>query len=429
MLLRASPEADIAVRGAGHVHFRIVVTFALRTSFALVVTLWAGVALAHPAPFSYLDLHLEGGAVSGSLTIHDSDAAYELKLTDADALLDPTVARRHGAALAEMLARRLHILLDGRAATVTLSDIEPVPDRQGLRFVVHIESSGPPGRIGVDATLFPYDSNHQTFINVYEGESLRHQAILDGQHSTLTYYAGSWQGVGAVLGTFVPAGVYHIAIGPDHLLFLLGLILLGGTIGRLGLIATAFTVGHSITLSLAALDVFAPPARTIEPLIALSIVLVGVDNLLVGDHSAPSRDLRPWLAGLFGLVHGFGFASVLREFGLPRESLGWSLFGFNLGVELGQVALVLPAAAGLAWVRHRSEVAGRRVAMIGSVVVVLAGAYWFVQRVFFPGVSTCIARSSCRASSASASSPSPLAVSWRSRRSRRLVPTWPASKR
>jgi hydrogenase/urease accessory protein HupE len=220
---------------------------------------------------------------------------------------------------------------------------------------------------------------------VYEGDALRHQAILDARHTTFTYYAGSWQGVGAVLATFLPAGAYHIAIGPDHLLFLVGLLLLGGTLARLAGIVTAFTVGHTVTLSVAALGLYAPPAALVEPLIALSIVLVGVDNLLVGDGAAGSRDLRPWMAGIFGLVHGFGFASVLREFGLPREALGWSLFGFNLGVEAGQLAFVLPVAAALAWIRHRSPLVGARLAMVGSGVVALAGAYWFVQRVFFPG--------------------------------------------
>jgi HupE/UreJ protein len=343
------------------------------------------VAHAHPAPFSYLDLRLAPDGLTGSLTVHDLDAAFELKITDADALLDPAVARRHGPALAAILARRLHLRVDGRELTVTLSGAEPVPDRQGLRFALSTAGATAPGRVDVETTLFPYDGTHQTFINVYEGEALRHQAILDARHTTFTYYAGSWQGVGAVLGTFVPAGAYHIAIGPDHLLFLVGLLLLGGSLKRLGLIVTAFTLGHTVTLSLAALGVFTPPGQVIEPLIALSIVLVGVDNLLVGDAAPGSRDLRPWMAGLFGLVHGFGFASVLREFGLPREALGWSLFGFNLGVELGQLGFVLPVAAALAGVRRRSALVGSRLAMVGSVVVALAGAYWFVQRVFFPG--------------------------------------------
>jgi hypothetical protein len=352
---------------------------------------WATPAAAHPAPFSYLDLRLARGAVTGTLTVHDLDAAYELKLSDADALLDPTVARRYAPALIAALTHRLRLQCDGRAVAVTLGDITPVPDRQGLQFTVQIAATGTPGRIDLDATLFPYDANHQTFVNVYEDDALRQQAILDARHPSFTYYAGSWPGIGAVLGTFVPAGAYHIAIGPDHLLFLLGLLLVGGSVRRLGLIVTAFTLGHTVTLTLAALGVVTPPGQFIEPLIALSVVLVGIDNLLVGDGAgrAPAwpatRDLRPWMAGLFGLVHGFGFASVLREFGLPREALGWSLFGFNLGVELGQLGFVLPAAALLAWIRRRAPLAGSRLAMVGSVIVALAGAYWFIQRVFFPG--------------------------------------------
>ncbi len=340
---------------------------------------------AHPAPFSYLDLTLTGSGVRGTLTIHDLDAAYELRLGDADALRDPTVARRHGPALAAVLQRRLSIMLDGAPAAVRLDGITPVPDRQGLRFDVTVDTAGAPGQVHVDTVLFPYDTTHQTFVNVYEGEALRHQAILDARHPVLDYFAGSWQGVGAVLGTFVPAGVPHLPIGPGHIQFLRGPPLPRRPAAGPRLIATAFTLGHSVTLSLAALDVYAPPASIVEPLIALSIVLVGVDNLLVGAAPAPGRDLRPWMAGLFGLVHGFGFASVLREFGLPREALGWSLFGFNLGVELGQLAVVLPCAVLMATVRRRSAVAAARVAMVGSVVVVLAGAWWFVQRVFFPG--------------------------------------------
>jgi hypothetical protein len=357
---------------------------------AVAGLLFASMAAAHPAPFSFLDLRLDAGRVGGTLTIHDLDAAHELGLADAAALLDPATARRYGPALADLLARRLRLVLDGRPVAVTLSDPTPLPDRQALRFALAAGAADRPGRISVDATLFPYDGLHQTFVNVYEDGALRHQAILDTRRSTMDYYAGTWPGVGAVLATFVPAGIHHIAIGPDHILFLVGLILLGGSVARLGLIVTAFTVGHTITLSMAALGVVNPPGRLVEPAIALSLVLVGVDNLLAGtgDTSkggiAPRRDLRAPMAALFGLVHGFGFAAVLREFGLPQAAVGWSLFGFNLGVELGQLALVVPLALGLAAVRRQRPVAARRMAVVGSVVVALAGAFWFVQRVFFP---------------------------------------------
>ena len=179
----------------------------------------------------------------------------------------------------------------------------------------------------------------------------------------------------------MPAGVHHILIGPDHLLFLVGLLLLGGTIRRLAVIVTAFTVAHSITLSLAALNLVSPPARIIEPAIALSIVYVGADNLLIRG----GRDVRAWIAFTFGFIHGFGFANVLREMDLPARALGWSLFAFNVGVEIGQLLVVAVVATALAALRTRSETAGRQLAFAGSVVVMAAGTFWFIQRVFFPG--------------------------------------------
>jgi hydrogenase/urease accessory protein HupE len=228
--------------------------------------------------------------------------------------------------------------------------------------------------------MFPYDPAHQTFLNVYEGEALT-QAILDGGHPQFEYFAGTTQGAMAVIRKFVPAGIHHILIGPDHLLFLVGLLLLGGTIRQLALVVTAFTVAHSLTLSLAALNIVTPPARIIEPAIALSIVYVGADNLLVRE----GRDVRAWIAFAFGFIHGFGFANVLREMDLPARALGWSLFSFNIGVEIGQLIVVVVVASAFAWLRARSETAGRRLAFAGSIVVIAAGTFWFIQRVFFPG--------------------------------------------
>ena len=158
-------------------------------------------------------------------------------------------------------------------------------------------------------------------------------------------YTGTRQGLWAVFTAFTASGIHHIAIGPDHILFIVGLLLLGGSIRRLLAIVTAFTLGHSVTLALATLQIVEPPARLIEPAIALSIVYVGADNLLVGQRG---RDVRPWVALFFGLVHGFGFASVLRETGLPPRALGLSLFSFNLGVEIGQAAIVVAVSVGAA---------------------------------------------------------------------------------
>jgi hydrogenase/urease accessory protein HupE len=345
---------------------------------------------AHPAPFSYLDLHIDATGVTGTLVVHDLDAAHDLNVASADSLLDPATAARYREALVALLLPRLTLALDGQPATITFGAMDVVPDRQSLRLAFTV-SGGRPGRISLTAYVFPYDPIHQTFVNVYEDTALKHQAILDATRQTAEYYSGTTQGRMSVVRTFVVSGVEHILIGPDHILFLIGLLLLGGSLKRLALIVTSFTIGHSITLSLAALDILSPSAQFIEPLIALTIVVVGADNLLVlrakPDPSREATDIRAWLALGFGLIHGFGFAYVLKEFGLPQAALGWSLFAFNLGVEFGQLLIVGVVATVLLLIRRRSSTAAHWVAMAGSVGVILAGLYWFVERVFLTGGS------------------------------------------
>ncbi len=344
-------------------------------------------AVAHPAPFSYLDLRLGPSGADGSLVLHDYDVAHDLGIESAGDLREPAVAAAARAQLVQLMTARLTVALDGRPQPLEWAELETLPDRQSVRLSFRAGSRRP-GSARVTAVLFPYDPVHQTFVNVYEEGALRHQAILDARRPRVDYYAGTWQGAAAVIALFVPAGVEHILIGPDHVLFLFGLMLLGGSAWRLATIVTAFTIGHSITLSLAALDMVSPPASVIEPAIALSIIFVGADNLLVAQQAraevrrAP-RDIRPLVAGVFGLVHGFGFASVLKELGLPITALGWSLFSFNLGVEIGQLALVLVVASALAAVRRRHDGLSRRLVIAGSLIVVAAGVYWFVERVFF----------------------------------------------
>jgi hydrogenase/urease accessory protein HupE len=257
-----------------------------------------------------------------------------------------------------------------------------VPSGEGdsVRFTARFQPGAPAVRVVVRARLFPYDPRHQTFVNFYDAGALRSQAVLDSETTECRYTTGAEPRAWAVVREFVPTGVHHILIGPDHLLFLVGLLLLGGSWRRLVLVVTAFTVAHSITLSVSALGWFEPPARFIEPAIALSIVYVGLDNLLVRG----ARDARMWIAFAFGLIHGFGFANVLREMELPSRALLWSLASFNLGVEIGQLAVVLVVAAALAWVRRQSAWLGRQVALAGSLAVIAAGGYWFVERVFWP---------------------------------------------
>jgi hypothetical protein len=366
---------------------------------ASALLLVAETASAHPAPFSYLDLRLADDGVSGSLILHDFDVAHDVGVDAPEQLKDPSIAARYRDVLTRLMDSRLTILLNGTRAPIAWAGIDTLPERQSVRLTFHAGTARP-ASVRVNAVIFPYDPVHQTFINVYENNELRHQVILDYGRASADYYAGTWQGTTAVLGVFIPAGIQHILIGPDHVLFLVGLLLLGGSLWQLTRIVTAFTIGHSITLSLAALDVFSPPSSIVEPAIALSIIFVGADNLLVQrdarvaaragnalqpHHGTPPRDIRAWIAGIFGLVHGFGFAAVLKELGLPITALGWSLFSFNFGVEIGQLGIVLVVASLLAAIRRRSEPLNRQLVFAGSVIVILAGGYWFVQRVFLRG--------------------------------------------
>jgi len=341
------------------------------------VLLGARMASAHPAPFSFLDLVIRDRAVHGTLALHVVDVAHELKIDAADRLLEPAEIARTRDRVVALLGPRLRVRTDVGAAIEWLG-MEPAPDRHAvlLRFRIPVQ----PGSLSVRSHLFPYDPVHQTFVNIYEGGDLRQQLIFNARSEEYVYYTGTTQGAFAVMRTFIPAGIHHIMIGPDHVLFLIGLLLLGGSWLALVKIVTAFTVGHSLTLSLAALGIIMPSPRLIEPAIALSIIFVGADNLVRGT----GRDVRAWAALAFGLIHGFGFANVLREFGLPGQALGWSLFSFNFGVEIGQLGIVLVVATALELIRRRSHALGHRVAWGGSIVVIAAGSYWFVERVFFP---------------------------------------------
>jgi hydrogenase/urease accessory protein HupE len=342
-----------------------------------VVSASAGL-LAHPAPFSYLDVHIGPSGLAGRLVLHNADIAHELAIDPADRLTDAAFVSQRASAIGQLLAPRLQFFADGQPIAWTADQVRPVDSQDAVEMTWRADAGRAPGKVTIATHLFPYDPNHQTFVNVFEGGALVRQEVLDRGRTSLDFFSGTRQGLLAVFTAFTASGIHHIAIGPDHILFIIGLLLLGGSIPRLLAIVTAFTIGHSVTLALATLDIVSPSPRLIEPAIALSIVFVGADNLMTSNSG---RDVRAWVALLFGLIHGFGFANVLRETGLPSSAIGVSLFSFNLGVEIGQAVIVLVVATLLSLVRQRNALLARRIAMAGSVVVVLAGTFWFFERV------------------------------------------------
>ena len=220
------------------------------------------------------------------------------------------------------------------------------------------------------------ESHHVIALLTWDGGSLSHAFAKDAPEATINIGTGTAEAPPTATGFFM-LGVEHIATGYDHLLFLLALILCGGRLVELLKIITAFTIAHSLTLGAAALDLVMLPSTLVESVIALSIAYVAFENLY--PRYAVSR--RWAVSFLFGLVHGFGFSSVLKEIGLPKDSLLLSLLNFNLGVEAGQLVAVVIAVPLLAWLR--STPFETRVVRGVSLVVLAVGLGLFVERVAF----------------------------------------------
>ena len=348
---------------------------------------WAGLLLAsaprparaHAEPYSYVDLRLDGAGIEGEVTAHGVDLAGAIGLATPDSLRSARFVERHAGELHAAIVVRLHLEADGAAVHPTWTSFQIVPERRAVSFRFRVPEPRTPRSVHLLGPLFASDPAHETYFNVYASGAVRHQDLLEASHTESTYASDAGPDRRAVVRTFLAAGVHQIFIGPDHILFVIGLLLLGGGVRRLLKIVTAFTIAHSITLALAATGAVSPSARVVEPAIALSIVYVGADNLLRGRRR---RDTRALAAAGFGLVHGFGFASVLGEMGLPSGALAGSLFAFNAGVEIGQACIVLAVAPLLAVLRAHRPAGVRRAVIAGSAFVLVAGAYWFVQRAF-----------------------------------------------
>jgi hypothetical protein len=194
-------------------------------------------------------------------------------------------------------------------------------------------------------------------------------------------YAGSQPVAAKQAGGFVAflgQGVMHILSGFDHVLFVVLLVMAARTRRELVLIVSSFTVAHSITLVMGTFDLVSASPRLVEPLIALTILYVAVENLV---RRAPPA--RPAITFGFGLIHGLGFSAALRELGLPARALVGPLVGFNVGVELGQLTIVLPLLPLMIWLRRRDQLF-RRVSFAANTLVALIACGWFIRRLAGP---------------------------------------------
>lgn len=268
---------------------------------------------------------------------------------------------------------------DGGECAFASTESERV-ENDGIAFRARWTCKAAPAAVSIDLArmLDALPSGHRHVVRVFGAETM--DRVCHRGDASFDFGVGAprpaakAQTPGAF--SFVVMGVEHILTGYDHLLFLFGLVLVGGRLRSVFATVTAFTVAHSITLGLASLGVWAPSPRIIEPLIALSIAYVGVENVLVKSGARRWRITFP-----FGLVHGFGFAGALREIELPRAEVPTALFTFNLGVELGQLAVLALVLPLLARARKFEGFEARGVRVLSAGIVV-AGLVWFVQRLF-----------------------------------------------
>jgi hypothetical protein len=352
---------------------------------ALCAALWpCAAARAHQQRLSYGEVKVAGAEASVRLrfALGDLTGVVTLPWSDPPA---PGEVEQKGPQVAQALLSEFSVRADGApcalapGATVAFDGASGETDGLAVttryqcpRAIETLEV-----RVGLLEQLAP-GHVHLAKVSFESDAAANAERVV--QRDTPGYTASRQRGSSAL--RFARLGVEHIFTGTDHLAFLLGLLLLGGTLGGLVKIVTSFTVAHSLTLALATLGLLSPPSRIIEPLIAASVVFVAVENLWALRRGTAEAALsHRWLLTFaFGLVHGFGFADALRELHLPRESLLAALLAFNLGVEAGQLCLVLLALPLLALLRRRG-LFGRPEAAAISAVILASGVYWLAGRV------------------------------------------------
>lgn len=346
----------------------------IRFTLCLLLAL-PGLAAAHSGGTTGMaTIHVAGETVRYDLTLPDvppGPLADRMQLGRPDATPDYRP-------LVEALSDRIRIRAGGRDCTPAEGKVTP-PTAAALSLTGSVTFRCPdtvrrleiqddlPDVLGAD--------HHTIALIVWPGGTHSVAFGAESRHAELAIGADAPGMKGA--GSFFVLGIEHILTGYDHLLFLLVLILRGRDLLQLLKIVTAFTLAHTVTLGLAAYDVVTLPGALVEAVIALSIAYVAAENLF--PRFAISR--RWAVSFLFGLVHGFGFSSVLKEIGLPKENLLLSLLNFNLGVEAGQAAMVVAALPLLLYIRKRPWEQRFTVAVSAAVLVV--GLALFVERAFF----------------------------------------------
>ena len=340
------------------------------------VLLVSAAAEAHRSGVSTVRIDVVGEEVTTELAVKgiDLDAAIGAAIVDreTDTVRPRALAALADRAVAHLVANAYVAHADGERCEAAPE--APIADADGVLLAVVWRCE--PGRGLLYRNRLFLEGETLAIQNVLalQGDEAS-QDVLTAEHDTFVLGEAP-PGALAVIGRYTRSGVAHIAIGYDHIAFIVALLLWARRFWPVAKVVTAFTVAHSITLALAALDIVALPGSLVEPLIAASIVWVAVENFIWRDVA------RRWkIAFALGLVHGFGFAGVLREFGLPSDALALALAFFNVGVEIGQIVIVAVAVPALALLdRLTGGERDRRIVFAASAAIAALGVWWLVAR-------------------------------------------------
>ena len=371
--------------------YRMLGRLALLLSLALAL---GAPAWAHKPSDSYLGLDWQGDRLTArwDIALRDLDAAIDLD-ADGDGQITWGEVRTRHADIARHALAHLAVTADGQPCTAQPGPQQVDEHTDGAYTVLPLELQCPAGArtLSVQYRLFAdIDPTHRGLLRLTDASGTR-SAVLD-PNGPAQQFQREGGGTGNTVLQFLREGIWHIWIGFDHILFLVSLLLpavlvwvkpawqpapaLRGALVDVAKIVTAFTVAHSITLTLATLGVVSLPSALVESAIAASVVLAALNNLF------PLFQGRRWtMAFVFGLIHGFGFATVLGELQLPQGALVLALLAFNVGVELGQLAIVAVFVP-LAYALRASAFYRRVVLQAGSWVIAGLAAVWFVERAF-----------------------------------------------
>ena len=352
-----------------------------KLSTIILLFFYAALSFAHDPGLSSADISIQTHNVTAKITFSLQDIEALVPM-DADQDAEVTLAEQNVAKpkIAAWVSEGIQLNLDGEIVK-PVADTVNFDDKNNAQIDLQYDNV-PEKTLSLQLTyLSKLPKGHKEFVTIqnHTGKHL-HEKMLSQQDSTLTFNITGEQAAepvkNATFSEFLLLGIEHIVTGYDHLLFLFALLVVTHEFWAAFKIITFFTIAHSITLALASLNIINIPSKIVEPLIAASIVYVGVENMLRREPKG-----RQWLTFSFGLIHGFGFAAVLREMDISSNESGivLPLFSFNLGVEIGQItvaSIVLP----IIWWLHKKPQVEPRLTPVCSILASLAGAYWLIER-------------------------------------------------